>query len=116
MAIAATRMHRSLVDYAPKSTDVYDVLYSLASSGSSRRGRYLLSTNKNSQNRHLPVQEARRTNATSVPSDRMEVAVHIVSELYETQQTREDSSIGTDEQMHEKLKGLGSYDDVERGM
>jgi len=46
----------------------------------------------------------------------MEVAVHIVSELYETQQTREDSSIGTDEQMHEKLKGLGSYDDVERGM
>ena len=34
IAIAATRMHRCLVDFASRSTDMYDVLNSLAFSGS----------------------------------------------------------------------------------
>ena len=34
MVIAATRLYRSLVDFASSSTDVYDILYSLAIFGS----------------------------------------------------------------------------------
>jgi len=55
--------------------------------------------------------------ATSIPMDRVEVTVHIVSEQHVAPQIRDDvSSIRTRDQIHEKSNGM-SYDrDMERGV
>jgi len=76
MVIAASRLHRSLVDLASGSTDVF-----------SSHGNFLTTRD--------PVQEPKGINAASVPMNVMEVAVHIVSERHRTLRMRNDDSCGT---------------------
>jgi hypothetical protein len=112
MTIAATRMHRSLVDFASRSTDVYDVLSVVFPA---HCGQCRFSTPHNLRNNSLPTPEFKRSNATSIPMDRMEVAVHVVSEQHGTPRMKDDNlSISTNEQMHEKPNGLNRDDDVGR--
>lgn len=82
MAIAGTRMHRYLVDFA--SSPNHDLQFSSP-----------------------PVLETRRRNNTvSIPMNTVEVDVHIVSEQYGATQMRDDtSSISTDEHAREVPKG-----------
>ena len=71
------------------------------------------STHQNLQNNSLPTPEFKRSNATSIPMDRMEVAMHVASEQHGTPRIKDDnSSISTNEQMHEKPNGLNRDDDV----
>ena len=103
MAIAATRMHRSLVDLV-SSSNVYDVLYSLTFFGSP--WTYSIHARENQQNTDPQAQETMEIVATS---SRMEVVVHIVSEQYGTSQMRDDDSstgASVDHRMREKLNGL----------
>jgi len=94
LTIAATRMHRALVDFASDSTDAFS-----ASAFTS-----------------LPVPEAKRTNAESLPVDCMQVAVHVVSEQHGTSEIRdEDSCVTENERTYVKPNGLSRDDDVERG-
>ena len=80
-------------------------------------GQCSFSTPRNLQNNSLPTPEFKRSNATSIPMDRMEVAVHVVSEQHGTPRMKDyDSSISTNEQMHEKANGLNGDDDVGRGV
>jgi len=72
MSIAATRMHRSLVDFASGSTDIFSAQGSL-------------------QHSNLPPRP-RRIPATLTSLDRMEVAVHVVSEQHVSRQVSSDGS------------------------
>ena len=55
--------------------------------------------------------------AARTQADRLEFAVHVVSEQHETSRIGEvDSCISTGEQIYEKRNGLGHYDDMERSV
>jgi len=98
MAIAGTRMYRSLVDFASSSTDFF-------------------TTHPDIRNSGPPVQENRRINTAPIPISRVEVATDIVSERGVTPSMVDyDSHISTDEQTHEKPKELSTDEDVERGV
>jgi len=119
MAIAATRMHRALVDSASSATDVYDILHSLAFPANC--GRSSFSVPGNRRNSNLPPQEKKWINATSTPTDGTELTTHIVTEQSEqsrTLQTREDGScISTDKYMTMHVKQNGLFcDDAERSL
>ena len=116
MAIAATRMHRALVDSASSATDVYDVLHSLAFPANC--GRSSFSVPGNRRNSNLPVQEKKWISATSIPTDGTELTTHIVTEQSRTLQTRGDGScISTDKYMTMHVKQNGLFcDDAERGL
>ena len=66
-------------------------------------------------NSNLPVQGTKQINAAPVSMDRMEVAVHMVSEGHGILHTRDDGSFSSaDGQMHGKPNGLRFDDDVAR--
>jgi hypothetical protein len=89
MTIPATRMYRSLVDFTSRTTDVYDT--------------------------HPLAPETKRIDGAYIPT--IEVAVHLAPEEHRTPRTRNDESgIGTDKRMDDKLSGLTRGYDVERGM
>lgn len=117
MAIAATRMQRSLVDYASKLTDVYGVLFSLAFSCSLRS--MFSSPRDKLQHASPPVPATKRINATSSHMDPMEVSVHIVSEQHGTASMRDGdlcNMISTSDETYDTLNELSSSNDVERGV
>jgi hypothetical protein len=91
MAIAATRMHRSLVNYTSRPKDVCDP---------------------------PPIPDAKYSNAARRPSNPMEVAVHVVSEQHwiSSQTTDDELGISTDAQVGEKQSSLCRDDDLERGI
>jgi len=93
MTIAATRLYRSLVDFTFSSTD--------AAHGVPKDSCPL-------------VQESRRMMATSIPMDRVEVTVHIVSEQHVAPD--DVSSIRTRDDILGKSNGMSSDRDVERGV
>ena len=101
MAIAATRMHRSLVDFTSKEKSKENF-----TSGS---------TNVFCNNLPVPGTE-KCINVTAVPTDpmRTEVAVHVVS--HQTKYTSDDSCTSVDEHSDKKEGGLGPCDDLERGI
>jgi hypothetical protein len=112
MAIAATRMHRSLVDYASRLTDVYDVLFSLALSCS--LGSIFSSARDNIKHDSPPVPATTRT---SSHMELMEVSVHVVSEQHGTPSMRDDElCISTSDETYDKPKESNRDDDVERGV
>jgi hypothetical protein len=91
MAIAATRMHRSLVNFTSKSNDVYDT--------------------------PPPIPDSKCISAASRPRNPMEVAVHVISEQHCIPGTSDnESGISTDEQMDDKPSGLSCDGDLERGV
>ena len=115
MVIAATRMHRSLVDFTTGSTDMCDTL-ALSFSPHPHYGRCLPSANDSFQDSGIAVVKAKRAHAAQIPLDRMDVTVHIVSEPRLARQTRDDDSCASvDEQARKKQNGLGLDDDLERG-
>jgi len=86
MIIAATRMHRSLTDFARGSTDMWDT-----SGGVQKRG--------------LPFSKAKRTPATQTLPGLMEVAFHVPSEEYLTQTSHpaSGSCVSMDGEPHDQL-------------
>ena len=88
MAIAATRMHRSLVDSASGSTDVYVVLHSFAFLA--HCGQSSFTAPGNGPNGDVPFQEIKWINAASIPTDGTKITMHIASEQSRTPRTGED--------------------------
>jgi len=89
MAIAATRMHRSLVEFASRPSDACAILYT-----------------KTKQNYAPPT-----------PLNPMDISVRAVIEQHLTLQIdRDDMSISTDGQTHEESEQNGSRldEDIER--
>ena len=120
MTIAATRMYRSLSDFTrftPRPNDMYVILSSPLFVFHVHRGRCRVRAHKKLQNRYPVFRETKRMNMASVPVDRMEVTVHIVSEQHVTPQMMDDrSSIRTGEKMDRKSNELSRDADVERGL
>ena len=111
--IAATRMYRSLVEYANKSTDMYES--STAFCSPPHCGQCDFRADENPKNVGLPVLPQRKQiNGASIPMGRIEFALQIVSVQHGTPRAiRDDGScISTNvEQMHRKPKRLGQHDD-----
>lgn len=88
IAIAATRIHRSLIDFTSK--EVYDTF--------------------------PPMKYAQSINAASRPTNPMEVAVHVVSEQHCISRTTDNEpGSSTDEREQGKPSELSRDDDLERG-
>ena len=111
--IAATRIHRSLVEYATKSTDMYDVIHRFLFSTSLWRRDF--SANENQQNFGLPdPPQTKQINGVSIPMDRIEFAVDLVSERHVAPQAMRYGEVCTStntEQMYRKPKRLGQNND-----
>jgi len=96
MAVAATRIHRDLVDFAFESTDT---------------------ASENPQNGDLRMAKTKQAHTPPTPGNRMEVEVHMTFEQHPTlQSTDRDVSISTIDEVHEKPNGLCLDDDVECGV
>jgi len=81
MTICATRMHRALVDFTSRTSDVT-----------------MFTTHENFQNNIFTVPEIKLVNATSIPVDRRDVTVPVVCEQYGTPRMGSDGwSISTNE-------------------
>ena len=94
LVIAATRMHRSLIDFAHRSPDVYDVFYdSILSRFLPHDGRYRFSARENIQDDRIPVPETKRISPAWIPNDRMVVAMDVFSEQHWAPQIRDDASM-----------------------
>jgi hypothetical protein len=90
MAIAATRMHRSLIDFTSRPKEGHDI--------------------------RPPMQDAKCINAASRRTNPMEVSVHVVSEQHRISRTTDDESgISMDERKHDKQSESSRDDDLERG-
>jgi hypothetical protein len=96
MAIASTRMHRSLVDFTYESTDMYVIINSLVFFGLlwSTLGRHGFSVHQT------------------------EVAVYVVSGQHPTLQAGNNDSrvTNTNEQPHENPDGLSRDEDLDHGV
>ena len=92
MSIAATRMHRSLVDYTSGSADMYDIVTSFRSP--THRGHRSFSTQGSLEHNNVPpmAPRTRRISAAPTSLDRMEVAVHVISEQHISRQISSDDS------------------------
>jgi len=96
MVIAATRMHRSLVDFTTGSSNI---------------------ANESFQDSGVTIVKAKRAPTTQIPLDRMDVTVHVVSGPHLARQMRDDDSCASmSEQAHKKQNGLVLENDLERGM
>lgn len=94
MSIAATRMHRSLVDFASGHADMYDIIYSALFSAHCLLS--ILGVLGNQQSGSLPVrriQETNHDNGASAPVDQMGVAVHTAPEQYGTPQIEDNTLV-----------------------
>ena len=103
MTIAATRMHRSLVDFTSRE----------------KRKQNFTSGSTNVYCNNLPVAYPEKCiNVASVSTDPSgtEVAVHVVSERIVTKDDSNDSCASVDEQADKKGRGFGSGQDLERGV
>jgi hypothetical protein len=102
MAIAATRMHRSLIDFTSRE----------------KRNQNFTSGSTNVYCNNLPVARTEKCiNVGSVSTDPSgtEVAVHVVSERVVTKDDSNDSCASVDEQA-EKGRVFGPGHDLERGI
>jgi len=116
MVIAATRMHRSLVDFTTGSSNMYDTL-TPSFLPPAHHGQCLSSANESFQDSGITIVKAKRAPTTEIPLDRMDLTVHVVSEPDLARQMRDDDSCASvSEQAHKKQNGLGLENDLERGM
>jgi len=79
MTIAATRMHRSLVDFTPGSSDVCVILH-ISSPAHYSQWRFSMRDNKQINDPEFP--RAKQAHATTIPPNAMRVAVRTVFEQY----------------------------------
>jgi hypothetical protein len=97
MVIAATRMHRSLVDYATGSSDLYD---SLAPSflSPAHFHRCIFSANESFRDSGITNVQAKGAFTTPIPLDRMDFTVHMASEPHSARQIRDRDSCASSSQ------------------
>ncbi|KAI0002214.1 hypothetical protein BJV74DRAFT_41381 [Russula compacta] len=96
MIVAATRMHRSLSNFATGSPNI--TVENLPKSG-------------------FTAAKIKQMHTMPIPLNRMEVSVHTAFDQHlAPQMSDHDSSIGTEGQVHEKPNGITPDDDVEHGM
>jgi len=97
MSIAATRIHRDLVDFTTGSTDV--ICFNI------REGH------------QRKTSATKRTYGPSTLPSRMKVALHTtLKQTWPSQTSDRDSGSSVIEQVHEKPGGLGPDSDTERGV
>jgi len=84
MTIAATRMHRSLVDFAPGSSDVCVILHTFPPA---HDGQRRFSVRENIQTSVPEFARAKQTHSTTIPPNPMGVAVRTVFEQYPSSST-----------------------------
>lgn len=103
MIIAATRMHRSLTDFARGSTDMYYIFDSIPLSA--YRGRYRWDISGNVQKRGFPFSKAKHTPAAQTSPGQMEVAFHVPREedLTQTSHSAGGSCVRMDGEPHDQL-------------
>ena len=103
MTIAATRMHRSLVDYASGFSDVYDTFNLLHLLSYSTRGyRFRVSAQENKKLPKISAVFSKTTRAQAALNslDQIELTVHTAFEQHTTTQTNDhDSYNNTNERM-----------------
>ncbi|KAH9967687.1 hypothetical protein BJV74DRAFT_799492 [Russula compacta] len=120
--IAATWIHRCLVDFGLRASDVYDILHLVPLFFSTaQRGRWYSSVRKNNQiGCPMPViSKTQRPHAAKFPSDRMKVAVHTVYEQHSTPQSNDRISelyANTEGSVHRNSIRLRLDDEVGRGI
>jgi len=90
LIIAATRMHRSLVDFASGSSDVYDAHFLSLFPFSAADGRFRV--HGNPQMNNLASPKTKRTSTPSSALDRVEVAIHPAINSHPTSLTNDDDS------------------------
>jgi hypothetical protein len=99
MIIAATRMHRSLVDFASGSTEMYDTLH-FFSFFLAQHGLCRVSTRESRPMSNLVFSKTKRSDPAPTALDRVEVATHQAFGQHSTGSKNDDDSptiIGTDE-------------------
>jgi hypothetical protein len=107
MAIVATRIHRSLADFASKSSDTYESF--TCSCFPVHHDQYRFSGYYNHPASGLALYKAKRTSAMSNP---MQVTVDIEQHLA-PQISTHGMSIDIDVEVHEKPDGLHRHENVE---
>ena len=106
MTIAATRMYRSLTDFASCATDMYQILTSL-SSPLLTCCRRLYRASSNLPKGHTKVSNMQWN--VAMPVDRIEVTVDSTDEQYQISGTsRHDPYSNAEEQLYEKPQGYES--------
>jgi hypothetical protein len=111
MTIAATRMHRSLVDFASRPPDTYEILHLLSRSCSCSQ---CFRTHENVRTRGFVFSKIKRTHAASILFNRRELSVEAVDELHPTPQMNcQSQGVNTDDGVHERPNDLRLYDNVE---
>ena len=91
MIIAATRMHRALVDFASESSDMYGTLCLLAFLPA-QCGRCHLRAHVNVQASSLVFSKTKQTDAVPTTLHRIEIAVDTAFEQHPTAQITDDDS------------------------
>jgi len=118
MSIAATRIHRSLIDFAYENTEVYD--RGTPTPAPAHNGRPSHGSSEQNSSRTLASGRAQadprdnRSASLFTPPNRMEVTIHVVYEEYQTPPSvRSGSVVSAEEALGEKPAGLGLNDGVE---
>ena len=111
MVVAATRMHRSLVDFANRSSDACVIRYLISSPAHDCRCRF--SMGEDIQTIGLKFAKPKQR-PTTMSHNLTEISVHTILEPRLTQQIN-DSSSSTDENVHEKPSVSTLDRDLERG-
>src|SRR5258707_6810087 len=98
MVIVATRMHRHLVDFAFKPSDLYEI--SSLSFSSRSGGRCRFRAHENPQVSKIVFARARETDTTATMLNRIEVTVHTAFDEHPTAEINDDGSsdMGTNDQ------------------
>jgi len=119
LSIAATRIHRSLADFAYENTGVYSkgsLTPALPHNGRSPHGLGEPNGSKTlaTGSGHTAPKVNPSGSLFTPPSD-LKVAIHIAYEEYQTPPSiHSGSGVGGEEQLSEKPAGLGLDDDVEK--
>jgi len=117
LSIAATRIHRSLVDFAHENTEVYDrgaFTSPPAHSGMRYHDPSESSSSKTLASGHTAPKDDRSVSLFT-PPNRTEVAIHMAYEEYQTpSSTHSGSIVSTEEALGEKPAGLGLNDSAEK--
>ena len=110
MSIAATRMHRSLVDFTCGPSDGCVILHFIPSPA--HNGHCQCSVHEKFQTSDLKFAKPKPPHARPIPIDPLETTVDTVSEK---ELSDPDSSINIDTEVHQKQNGSSFDEDVERG-
>jgi len=117
LSIAATRIHRSLIDFAYENTEVYDrgtLPFTPADSGPGSHGSSEPSNSKTLANGRTDS-KVNQSASLFTPPNRMEVTIHMAYEEYQKPPSmHSDSAVSAEEGLGEKPTGLGLGDDVEK--